>query len=63
MQPPARAARIEAAEQLSMAQLLAAYADATSMAPDVLAAAEAVLKASRHCRVLQLPTPDPARSP
>jgi hypothetical protein len=44
VQPPARAARIEAAEQLSMRQLLAEYARATGMRADVLAAADGVLQ-------------------
>jgi hypothetical protein len=44
VQPPARAARIEAAEQLSMRQLLAAYAAATGMRSEVLAAADGVLQ-------------------
>lgn len=46
--PPARAARIKAAEQLSMAQLLAAYAQAARMPPEVLAAAEGVLEHLGH---------------
>ncbi|GBF93021.1 hypothetical protein Rsub_05632 [Raphidocelis subcapitata] len=44
MRPPARAARIEAAEQLSMRQLLGAYAAATGMRGEVLQAAEGVLQ-------------------
>jgi len=44
MQPPARTARIESAEQLSMRQLLEAYAKATGMSEAVFGAAEGVLK-------------------
>jgi hypothetical protein len=48
MQPPARSARIEAAEQLSMRQLLEAYARATDMREEVFVTAEGVLKVWRH---------------
>ncbi len=44
MRPPAKPPRIEAAEDLSMQQLLDTYAAATSMSPQVLERANATLQ-------------------